>query len=310
MPTPEAKGSRLSVASQNASNEERGLHAPFSLSRFPAGVLSHAGFEPTLGVYPTNEGHITMGKILSKISGPLLIGSILALGALAFPVHSHAADGPLFVFRASSGVLPMQVANNGNGDTGGGAETSPGSGEGETGGGSGDGGEAGSGSDDTGGTETPAGQALLKISFADGWSFECKTNWSADLATYRPLIENATQRDYDAEKDEIFYVGTAPATATGNADAWGSDMAFRFTSSVFGFDWRAPMGWRAPGDNTGPWEGAEGSVYSMPPTARDPREFPPSPPCVSSTNFSVEVGTYRPGESSSLPILNVQIVTQ
>ncbi|MGB3540057.1 MAG: hypothetical protein WBA42_18035 [Mesorhizobium sp.] len=113
----------------------------FRHRRFSAGVLSRAGFEPTLDVYPTNEGHITMGKILSKISGPLLIGSILALGALAFPVHADAADGRLIVFRAQSGLIdrPTLVADNGSEGTD--AETSPGTGGEGTGDGSGDGSE-------------------------------------------------------------------------------------------------------------------------------------------------------------------------
>ncbi len=245
-----------------------------------------------------------MNKILAKISAPLLLGSILALGALAFPSSSNAADGPRFIFRASAGLVsPTIVAENGG--TGGGTETSPG-GETDAGGSGGDG-EAGSGGDDEGSTETPAGQAFLKINFLDGWSFECETNWSAgDLAAYRHLIENETQRDYDAERDEIFYVGIAPAAATGNADPISGIMAFRFNSSVFGFDWRAPFGYRAPGDSTGPWPDATGDIYPIPVVARDPREYPSTPPCVSS-DFSVEVGEYRPGASSSLPIQRIEI---
>lgn len=121
-----------------------------------------------------------MNKFLSRISGPLLITSILALGALAFPVHADAAAGPLIVFRAQSGVLPMQVANNdseGTGaGTGTGAETSPGGGEEGTGDGSGDGGEAGGGSDDDGmGSES---QAIPHVIFglSDGSIYECQSN--------------------------------------------------------------------------------------------------------------------------------------
>lgn len=125
-----------------------------------------------------------MNRILSKISGPLLIGSILALGALAFPVHADAADGR-FIFRAQSGLLPMQVvANDGTGGTGGSAETSPGGGEEGTGDGSEDGGEDGSGGtgegDGTGGEEVPAWKwdghfDMLTFSFPNGWTFLCQT---------------------------------------------------------------------------------------------------------------------------------------
>ncbi len=62
-----------------------------------------------------------MKSIISRLSAPLLVGSILALGALAFPGigHSAAADGPTFVFRLKSGLAaPTEAADNG-GETGG-----------------------------------------------------------------------------------------------------------------------------------------------------------------------------------------------
>lgn len=90
-----------------------------------------------------------MNKILWKISGPLLIGSILALAALAFPVHADAADGR-FMFR-TSGLLPMQVAAAPEDD-------------GKTG----------------GGEEAPAWEwdghfDMLTFAFPNGWTFLCQT---------------------------------------------------------------------------------------------------------------------------------------
>lgn len=51
-----------------------------------------------------------MHKILMKISTPLLVGSILALGALAFPAVSSAQDDPkqLVVFRVNSDPIDAQ----------------------------------------------------------------------------------------------------------------------------------------------------------------------------------------------------------
>lgn len=91
-----------------------------------------------------------MNNILTKISGPLLVGSILVLGALALPAHADATDGPLVIFRASSGVLPMQVADNGGGKEGGGGASK-------------------------------SGFPTLRFAYSGGWVFECRTDWTPEM---------------------------------------------------------------------------------------------------------------------------------
>jgi hypothetical protein len=145
--------------------------------------LSVSAGGASIDVYTKTEGHI-MSKILSRISGPLLIGSILALGALAWPGQASAADGPRFIFRASAGLVspPTLVADNGStGETG------------ETGG-TGD-----AGDDDTAGDGDTArgdeggagdGSPWFVAEYGEGWKFECPTTWDqATLETYRELLE-------------------------------------------------------------------------------------------------------------------------
>lgn len=59
-----------------------------------------------------------MKSILTRLSDALLIGSILALGALAYPVHADAGEAR-FIFRLKAATVePVVVADNGSGDTG------------------------------------------------------------------------------------------------------------------------------------------------------------------------------------------------
>jgi hypothetical protein len=64
-----------------------------------------------------------MKSVLTKISDVLLVGSILALGALAYPGHADAGQ-PTFVFRLKAALVkPVAVADKG-GETGNGADGS------------------------------------------------------------------------------------------------------------------------------------------------------------------------------------------
>jgi hypothetical protein len=177
-----------------------------------------------------------MDKILSRISGPLLISSILALGALAFPIHADAADGPLIVFRAQSGLIdrPQQVADNGDTGTGTGtgAETSPGDGEAGTGGtgdGSGDSGEDGSGGDDTGDDDTTGGEEAparyLTMTYEGGYSLSCPTDWTAEFVAAHQLglssLHTAKPGKYGTATLKLQRHHTAPGVGTVKAEnAW------------------------------------------------------------------------------------------
>jgi hypothetical protein len=64
-----------------------------------------------------------MKSVLTKISAPLLIGSILALGALAYPAKADAGE-PTFVFRLKAALVKPVVADKGDGETGKGSDGS------------------------------------------------------------------------------------------------------------------------------------------------------------------------------------------
>lgn len=96
-----------------------------------------------------------MKSMLSKIAAPLLVGSILALGALALPVKADAGD-QRFAFRLKNTVA-TQVVDKG--------------------------GEEGSGQD-AGSVSGP--KSWLVLSFAGGYSIECETAWTADFVAAHP----------------------------------------------------------------------------------------------------------------------------
>ncbi len=96
-----------------------------------------------------------MKSILSTISAPLLVGSILALGAMAYPGHADAGQ-QRFAFRLKSTVL-TQVADN-NGEQGGGQDAGSNSGP----------------------------KSWLVLSFAGGYSIECETAWTAEFVAAHP----------------------------------------------------------------------------------------------------------------------------
>lgn len=135
-----------------------------------------------------------MKSVLTKISAPLLVGSILALGALAYPGHADAGEAR-FIFRLKAATVerPTVVADNGDkeggtggtGMPGGGSETSTGEdgdGTGTPSGGDGD--AAGSG---TGGTA----QRQLVMTYGS-YMLRCATDWTVDFVeAHRPALTTA-----------------------------------------------------------------------------------------------------------------------
>lgn len=246
-----------------------------------------------------------MNKILSKISGPLLVGSILALGALAFPVHADAADGRLIVFRTQAKLIdpPKLVADNGSEGTGEGAETSPGGGEtgtGETGDGSGDGSEAGTGSggEAGGGDEADNGGSTEQTpyfvaEYGSGFRFECRTEWTpATLETYRRLIETNAVKFANPEGGDPIFGGTEPVR--GLIEPRGSSL-FSVSHSLFSVYYRADGQLALPSRDRHP---------------DDTRDFPANPngdplPCLAGTG-SVTVGDTS--KTAYAPLLNASIV--
>jgi hypothetical protein len=240
-----------------------------------------------------------MNKILSKISGPLLVGSILALGTLASPVHADTADGPLIVFRAQAKLIdpPTIVADNGSEGTGGGSEMSPGDiGTGDTGGGSGDGDETGDGgngggeADNGGSTEQTA---YFVAEYGKGFRFECKTEWTpTTLETYRNLIETNAVKFSNPEGGAPTFGGTEPVE--GFIEPRGSSL-FSVSHSLFSVYYRAD---------------GQLALLSRDRHPDDTRDFPENPngdplPCLAGT------GTVTVGDTSKTayaPLLNASIV--
>lgn len=201
-----------------------------------------------------------MNRILSRISGPLLIGSILALGAMAWP--GHASAEARFFFRGSGGLLPMQVAAVPE--------------------------EDGTAGED----EEPRGEAFMRFAYSHGWTLECKTDWSAaKLAQYRDLLE--TRPEVTWNMGSQVFTGVIPATAA----AWfyGSAtfpqwLAFEAYHSTFAYEYYEDDGRVELRAVTPP----EGDPRDYPADAASG----PSP-CSNGTAEMVEVGP-SPNESGNM----------
>lgn len=126
-----------------------------------------------------------MKSLLTKISAPLLIGSILALGALALPGIARADATATLFFRSKPSVIAAVASGSGGGNTG-----------------------------------TPVQKtAWFRAEYGDGWSFECPTAWdSATLATYKGLIDTKGRAEWSPETG-LTYAGTEPAGAYVNSRA-------------------------------------------------------------------------------------------
>lgn len=226
-------------------------------------------------------------SLLSTVASATLLGSILALGALAFPIPAHAADtSPTFVFRLQAKTItpPTVVADKGDGgtETGESGETGV---TGETGDETGTGSEAGnddngSGSGDTegDGSDGSGGQAeialgALTVDWSGKWSMTCSTTWTVgDLDAYRDLIATSVWTAMNDGREVYHHAATARLLQAGDGTASAVNSLF-FVSSD-----------------------SEGVVRfePAPVVEGDPRPYPDTLPCIEGTVSLSPVGARPP----------------
>jgi len=238
-----------------------------------------------------------MESILSKIAAPLLVGSILALGYMAFPGHAEAGE-QRFVFRLKSQTLtpPKQVADNGGEE--GSAGKPGGSGGDDRAMPSGDGGDQDAGmpsGDDADGTaNSPAPERVLTTTYRTGstlYTVTCPTDWNADFLAAHRFAITGISHDY-----EVIIPATMSFKKT-SASAWAPTI-FNKWSRVAG----------TPGPSlpmTLAWSETRASPFSYDPYSADYGSMCKGPATISGTLPPLK--TVAVGESLETYILIVSL---